>query len=142
MTKRRVLFVCTHNTGRSQMAETFLNALAGEQFEAESAGLEPRDINPMVIEVMREIGFDLTQKKADSIFSFYKEGRLYDYVIYVCDKETEEKCPIFPGLRITLSWPFPDPAMSEGTYEEKLEQTRRIRDEIQSRIQGWIKEFS
>ena len=123
------------------MAETFLNALAGDQFVAESAGLEPGDLNSLVIKVMKEIGFDLTKNKADSVFAFFKEGRLYDYVIYVCDRETEEKCPVFPGLRRTLSWPFPDPAKLEGTHEERLSETRKIRDEIRSRIDDWIKEF-
>src|SRR4030042_2112208 len=96
--KIRVLFVCTHNSARSQMAETFLNALGGGRFEAESAGLEPRDINPLVIEVMKEVGFDLSNKRPNSVLDFFKQGRLYHHVIFVCDKRTEEQCPIFPGL--------------------------------------------
>jgi len=120
------------------MAEAFLNALGKHQFEAESAGLEARAINPLVVEVMKEIGYDLTWAKADSIFDFYKEGRLYDFVIYVCDKETETKCPIFPGIRRTLNWPFSDPGKLEGTREERLNETRKIRDEIKSRVKRWI----
>ena len=138
--KKRVLFVCTHNSARSQMAETFLNALAGDRFHAESAGLEPADLNPLAIDVMQELGFDLTNNRADSIFEFFKEGRLYDYVIYVCDKETEDRCPVFPGVRRTLHWPFPDPAKLDGTHAEKLEKARRIRDEIKSRIESWLME--
>jgi arsenate reductase len=122
------------------MAETFLNALAGDRFHAESAGLEPADLNPLVIDVMQELDFDLTNNRADSIFEFFKEGRLYDYVIYVCDKETEDRCPVFPGVRITLHWPFPDPAKLDGTHAEKLEKARRIRDEIKSRIESWLME--
>jgi arsenate reductase len=121
------------------MAEAFLNALGKDHFEAESAGLEPRSINPLVVEVMKEIGYDLTTQKADSIFHFFKEGRLYDFVIYVCDKETEAKCPIFPGICRTLSWPFPDPGKLEGTRKERLHETRKTRDEIKSRVQNWIK---
>jgi len=136
----RVLFVCTHNSARSQMAETFLNALGGGRFEAESAGLEPADINPLIVEVMKEIGFDLSDKKPNSVLDFYKQGRLYQHVIFVCDKETEEKCPIFPGLGKRHSWPFQDPAKLEGTHEVKLEQTRKIRDEIKARVERWIKE--
>jgi len=120
----------------------FLNALAGDRFHAESAGLEPRELNPLVIEVMREIGFDLSAKRAQSLFEFYKEGRIYDYVIAVCEKEVEEKCPIFPGVSKKLHWPFPDPSLLQGTHEEQLKQTRKIRDDIKSRIETWIKEFS
>lgn len=139
--KIRVLFVCTHNSARSQMAETFLNALGQERFEAESAGLEPRDINPLVVEVMKEIGFDLSKKKPKSVFDFYKQGRLYHHVIFVCDKSTEEKCPIFPGLAKKHRWPFQDPSKLEGTHEEKLAQTRKIRDEIEARVERWIEEM-
>ena len=133
--------MCTHNSARSQMAETFLNNLGQGRFEAESAGLEPRDINPLVVEVMKEIGFDLSNKKPNSVLDFYKHGRLYHHVIFVCDKSTEEQCPIFPGLGKRHSWPFPDPSKVEGTHEEKLEQTREIRDEIKSRIERWIREI-
>ena len=141
MQKIRVLFICSHNSARSQIAETFLNDLAGERFQAESAGLEPTALNPMVMEVMQEAGYDLSKNRADSVFDFFKEGRLYDYVITVCDKETEEKCPLFPGVRKRLRWPFEDPAKVQGSYEEKLEQTRKIRDAIKSRLEEWIKEI-
>jgi arsenate reductase len=87
---------------------------------------------------MKEIGYDLTRNKTDSVFEFFKEGRLYDYVIYVCDKETEAKCPVFPGIRRTLSWPFPDPGKLDGTRDERLSKTRKIRDEIKSRIENWM----
>jgi len=141
MDKTRVLFVCFHNTARSQMAEAFLNVLGGGRFLAESAGLDPRDINPLVVEVMQELGYDLAGRKGNSLFEFFKQGRLYDYVIYVCDKETEDRCPVFPGVRRTQNWPFPDPAKLEGTHEEKLAGARKIRDAIRSRIETWIKEL-
>jgi len=139
--KIRVLFVCTHNSARSQMAETFLNAIGRGRFEAESAGLEPRDIHPLVVEVMKEIGFDLSNKKPSSVLDFFKQGRLYHHVIFVCDKSTEEQCPIFPGLGKRHSWPFQDPTKVEGTHEQKLERTRKIRDEIKVRIERWIAEL-
>jgi arsenate reductase len=142
MEKTRVLFVCTHNSARSQMAETFLNALGQGRFEAESAGLEPRGINPLVVEVMKEIGFDVSKKPSSSVLEFFKQGRLYHHVIFVCDKSTEEQCPIFPGLGKRHSWPFPDPSRLEGTHEEKLAQTRKIRDDIKSRIDCWIREIA
>ena len=141
MDKIRVLFVCTHNSARSQMAEAFINGLAGDRFEAESAGLEPQEINSLVIEVMKEEGFDISHKTSDSVFEFFKEGRLYDHVIYVCDKAAEAKCPIFPGIRQTMNWPFPDPARLEGSHEERLAEARKIRDEIKGKIEGFIKDF-
>jgi arsenate reductase len=123
------------------MAETFMNDLAGDRFEAESAGLEPGSMNPLVVGVMGELGYDLSNNEADSVFEFYKEGRLFDYVITVCDESTEEKCPIFPGIERRLHWPFPDPSQLEGNHEEKLKETRVIRDAIRSRIENWLKDL-
>jgi arsenate reductase len=139
MAKIRVLFVCTHNSARSVMAETFMNDLGGDRFHAESAGLEPRETNPLVIRVMKEEGYDLSGRKGNSIFEYFKEGRLYDYVVYVCASEDEDRCPVFPGVRRSLHWPFPDPSRLEGREEEKLSETRRIRDQIRSRIEEWIR---
>lgn len=103
--------------------------------------MEPRDINPLVVAVMKELGYDLSARKGNRSFEFFKQGRLYDYVIYVCDKETEDRCPVFPGVRKTQNWPFPDPARLEGTDEEKLQGARRIRDSIQAQVKSWIKEL-
>jgi arsenate reductase len=139
--KRQVLFICAHNSGRSQMAEAFLNKLAGDRFHAESAGLEPKPINPLVIEGMREIGYNLDAHTSDSVFEFFKEGRLYNFVIAVCDNETEAKCPLFAGVVKRLHWPFPDPEKLTGSHEEKLAGLRKIRDDIQSKITDWIKEI-
>jgi len=135
--KIRVLFVCVHNSGRSQMAETFLNAYGGGRFVVESAGLEPGSMNPRVVEAMGEIGFDLSKNTADSVFDFYKQGRLYDYVITVCH-DSEGKCPIFPGIQKRLNWPFEDPSKAEGDRETMLKKVRKIRDEIEDRVKSWV----
>lgn len=140
MEKKKVLFVCVHNTARSQMAEAFLNALAGDRFIAESAGLTPGTLNPLIVEVMKECGHDISDNKAKSCFDFYKGGKLYNYVISVCDDANSEQCPIFPGLVRRLNWPFEDPAELRGTHEERLQGARRIRDQIKSRIEHWLKE--
>lgn len=139
-TKIRVLFVCVHNSGRSQMAEAFLKARGGDRFIVESAGLEPGSMNPRVVEAMAEIGFDLSKNTADSVFDFYKQGRLYDYVITVCH-DSEGKCPIFPGIVKRQNWPFEDPAKVEGDREEKMEKIGKIRDAIDARIKSWISEM-
>jgi arsenate reductase (thioredoxin) len=140
MDKRRVLFICVHNSGRSQMAEAFLNRKAGDSFQGESAGLEPTSINPLVVEVMREKGIDLAGKGTSSVFQYYREGRLYDWVITVCRESLESKCPIFPGIAHRLQWDFDDPQSATGTHHERLDFVRRIRDEIEQRIDSWIAE--
>ncbi len=139
--KIRVLFICIHNSGRSQIAETFLMAIGGERFEVESAGLDPKPINPYVIKVMKEIGYDLSLNTSDSVMWFFKEGRLYDYVITVCDKSIEQQCPIFPGIARRLYWPFPDPQKVAGTEGEKLENIRSIRDQIREHIESWVRDL-
>jgi arsenate reductase len=132
--KQRVLFICVHNSARSQMAEAYLHALAPERFEAESAGLEPGVINPLVVQVMAEEGIDLSGKKTNGVFEFYRQGRRYDYVVAVCSKEAEERCPFFPGVTRRLRWPFEDPSRAQGTHEEKLRRVRRIRDQIKRKV--------
>jgi arsenate reductase len=139
MEKRKVLFVCVHNSARSQMAEAWLNHVCGDLFEAESAGLEPRNLHPLAIEVMREVGIDISQKKTQSVFDLVKAGRLYSHVITVCDEASAEECPIFPGITKRLHWSFPDPAAVTGTREEKLKKVRKIRDDIKSAVEGWCK---
>jgi arsenate reductase len=134
----RVLFICVHNSARSQMAEAYLKRFGGDRFEVESAGLEPGTINPLVVEVMKEEGIDLTGKETNSVFEFFKEGRLYSYVITVCSKEAEERCPVFPGVNRRLHWPFEDPSRFQGSREERLEKTRAVRDQIKARILEFI----
>ncbi len=140
MEKKKVLFVCIHNSARSQIAEAFLNLLARDRFEAESAGLEPGSLNPLAVEVMKEIGIDISGNKTKSVLDFIKQGKLFHYVITVCDETSGNRCPIFPGYAKRLHWNFPDPSTIEGTHEEKLQETRKIRDAIKARIEAWIKE--
>lgn len=139
--KIKVLFVCVHNSARSQMAEAFLNLLGGEKFFAESAGIEPGTLNPIVVDSMKEIGIDISNHQTKSVFDFFKEGRLYRYVITVCDESSGERCPIFPGNAQRLHWSFEDPSSFTGSYEEKLQKTRLVRDAIKSRIEEFIREI-
>ncbi len=140
----KVLFVCIHNSARSQMAEAYLNKFGGEYFTAESAGLEPGVLNPYVIKVMAEDGIDISNNKTKSVFDFYKEGRLFSYVVAVCDKEAAEQCPIFPGKGVKLHWPFNDPskiAKDESLSEEqKMAAIRAIRDDIKKAVFNFIEE--
>jgi arsenate reductase len=138
----KILFVCVHNSARSQMAEALLNKMGGDRFQAESAGLEPGTLNPLAVEVMGEIGIDISQKKTRSVFDLFKQGRLFNHLITVCDEASAEKCPIFPGAIQRHHWSFRDPAQLTGTHGEQLSQTRIIRDEIKARIRKFIADFS
>jgi arsenate reductase len=130
--KIKVLFICQHNSGRSQIAEAYLKKIAGSQFEIESAGLEPAaSVNPLVVSVMKEEGFDLSDKMPQSVFELFKKGKLYSHVITVCN-DAESQCPVFPGITKRWHWPFPDPAKVEGTPEQKLKEVRKIRDMIKN----------
>jgi len=126
----RVLFICVHNSARSQMAEAYLKRFCGEAATVESAGLEPTRINPLVVAVMAEEGIDLSGKATRKVFDLFKEGRLYDYVVTVCEESLEEHCPVFPGVTHRLHLPFPDPAGVAGTPQEQLAAVRAIRDRI------------
>ena len=144
MDKQKVLFVCAHNSARSQMAEAFLNKAAGNKFEVESAGLEPGALNPIVVEVMKEVGIDISQNRAKSAFDFYKQGKQYDYVVTICDESQADKCPVFPGTAVTkrIHWGFDDPSSFQSTLEEKMKKTREVRDKIKRRIIEWLKKNS
>ena len=135
--KAKVLFVCIHNSARSQMAETFLNKYCGDCFEAQSAGIEPGKLNPIVVEAMREKGFDLSQNKTKSVQQMIDSKQDFKYVVTVCDEASAERCPVFPGKTTRLHWGFPDPSALQGTPEEKLARTRVIRDEIETKIKSW-----
>jgi len=139
MDKKKVLFICGHNSGRSQMAEAFLNDFANGKLHVESAGLEPKPVNSLVVEVMHEIGYDLSKARSDSVFEFFKEGRLYDYVITVCDETAAGQCPVFPGITQRFHWPFQDPEQLTGTRDEKLKALRTIRDQIKATVSEWVK---
>ena len=132
--KKKVLFICVHNSARSQMAEAFLNLICPDHFEAHSAGLEPGTLNPLAVEAMREVGVDISGKKTQAVFDVFKNGQFFPYVITVCDESSAQRCPIFPGITHRLHWSFPDPSALTGTPEEQLEGTRKIRDQIRARI--------
>lgn len=138
-TKEKVLFVCIHNSGRSQMAEALLRHVAGDRFEAESAGFEPGRLNPIVVKAMAELGVDISSAKTKSVFDLFKQGRIYHYVVTVCDESSSEKCPIFPGMvRERMHWSFKDPAGFTGSEEERLARTREVRDQIKARIEAFV----
>ncbi|HTR43150.1 MAG TPA: arsenate reductase ArsC [Pseudomonadales bacterium] len=135
--KPKVLFVCIHNSARSQMAEAFLNQICGDTFEAHSAGLEPGNLNPMVVEAMREIGIDISGNQTKAVADMLKSGKTFRYVITVCDETSAERCPIFPGISKRLHWGFPDPSGFQGTPGEKLAKTREVRDTIKHKVEEW-----
>lgn len=141
MAKQNVLFICVHNSARSQMAEAFLNEIGGDRFAAESAGLEPGTINPLVVEVMQEVGLDLANKKTQAVFDVWKSGKLFQYVITVCHDAEAEGCPISPGVTTRLHWPFPDPSKVTGTHMERLQKIRTIRDSIRTKVKEWCEEI-
>jgi arsenate reductase (thioredoxin) len=139
MEKQRVLFLCTGNSARSQMAEAFLREYAGQYFEVYSAGLEPKPINPYTIQVMDEIGFDISGQTSKGI-DIYLGKVLFKYLITVCD-EAEKNCPsTWPGVNTRFHWSFEDPAKFEGSAEAKLAKYRQVRDLIQSKIFNWLME--
>ena len=139
--KKKVLFVCIHNSARSQMAEAFLNQICGDEFEAHSAGLEPGKLNPTVVEAMQEIGIDISGNQTKAVFDIIKSGQIFAYVITVCDEASAERCPIFPGVTKRLQWSFPDPSSVPGTHEEKLARTREVRDAIKAKIEQWCSQM-
>ena len=141
MNKIKVLFLCVHNSARSQMAEAYLNSMGSDMFYAESAGFEPGQLNPLAVEVMKEDGIDISNNSVDSVSDFFREKRFYGYIISVCDESRAQKCPIFPGFARRIHWNIEDPAGLDGTYEEKLEKTRQIRDIIKEKVKDFIKEL-
>ncbi|MCL5125753.1 MAG: arsenate reductase ArsC [Deltaproteobacteria bacterium] len=138
MTKKKVIFLCTGNTARSQMAEAFLRKYANDKFEVYSAGLEPSQINPLTKNVMEEIGLDLKGQESKGLEQFLGKND-FSYVITVCG-HADEKCPMFPGNSVRIHWPFDDPACVQGSVEEKLAEFRKTRDQIEHQIKSWLKE--
>jgi arsenate reductase (thioredoxin) len=122
------------------MAEAWINYTCGDFFEAQSAGLEPGILNPFVVEAMREVGVDMSQKGTQSVFDVFKSGQLFGHVITVCDAASAERCPIFPGPATRLHWGFPDPSALTGSQEEKLQRVREIRDGIRQKVEEWCEE--
>ena len=139
--KKKVLFVCIHNSARSQMAEAFLNDACPDQFHAQSAGIEPGKLNSIVVQVMAELGIDIAQNKTKAVSDFLERGDHFHYVITVCDETSAERCPVFPGVTTRLHWGFPDPSSFTGTPEEKLARTRAVRDSIKTRVDAWCHEM-
>jgi arsenate reductase len=137
MKKKVTLFLCTHNSARSQMAEAFLRRYAGDQFEVYSAGLEPQEVNPLAVRVMREVGVDISGQRSKGLRDLL--GRLaVHYAIIVC-RSVEENCPTaWPGALAQLDWPFDDPAGCEGAEEDRLAKFRAVRDQIDRRVRDWI----
>jgi arsenate reductase len=143
LAKQRVLFLCTGNSARSQMAEGLLRHEAGDRFEVFSAGTRPSQVRPEAIAVMNEVGIDISGHRSKSIDDFTKGdefvGRELDTVITVCD-HARESCPVFPGRTERLHWSFEDPAAVEGTDKQRLEAFRRVRDRIHRRIVAYLGE--
>lgn len=133
----RVLFLCTGNSARSQMAEAFLRKYAGDRFEVHSAGLEPKGLNPLTVHVMEEVGIDMSSHRSKGAEEYLGKV-LFQYLITVCD-DADKNCPtVWPGVNQRMHWSFEDPAAFEGSEEEKLEKFRQVRDLIEARIREWI----
>ncbi|MEN6364288.1 MAG: arsenate reductase ArsC [Rectinema sp.] len=133
-----VLFLCVHNSARSQMAEAYLKTLGAGRFTAESAGLEPGTLNPYAVRAMAEDGIDIANNRTKSVDALFESGKAYDAVVTVCSKEAAERCPIFPGKGERLHWPFDDPAAFRGTDQEIMTGVRAIRDQIRAAVVKFI----
>jgi arsenate reductase len=134
--KNSILFICRHNSGRSQMAEGYVRRFAGDRWEASSAGFEPAEqVNPLVVEAMQEEGIDLSGKTPRSAFELFRRGALFGVVVTVCD-DSESQCPVYPGITRRVHHPFPDPAAACGSHGERLAAVRAIRDSIKEWILG------
>jgi len=136
----RVLCICVRNSARSQMAEAFLKKRCGGNFHVESAGLEPGVLNPLAIATMNEIGIDISGSPTQSVFDVYKSSKLFSHLVTVCDEASSEACPIFPGVVTRLHWNIPDPAALTGTWEQRLEAVRPIRQMISDRVDAFCKD--
>ncbi len=139
MNKQKILFLCTGNSARSQMAEAFVRKYADDRFEAHSAGLEPKGLNPLTAKVMDEIGIDISGQTSKGMDKYWGKTGL-QYVVTVCDN-ANENCPtVWPGVHQKLHWSFQDPAAVKGTDEEKIEKFREVRDLIEKKIKAWLTE--
>jgi len=139
MSKQRVLFLCTGNSARSQMAEAFLLRFAGDVFEPHSAGLEPKGVNPLTVKVMAEAGIDISEQTSKGIETYLGKTHFH-YLITVCD-DADQNCPtIWPGVNTRMHWSFEDPARFEGSEEEKLAKFREVRDLIEDKMRQWVVE--
>jgi arsenate reductase len=140
MPKQKVLFICVHNSARSQMAAALLNETCSEFFEAQSAGLEPGTINPLAAEALQELGIDISKNTTQRVFDVWTSGQMFAFAITVCSEAEAGGCPIFAGVTTRLHWPFEDPSKFTGTHKEQLEKTRRVRDQIRAKIESFCEE--
>lgn len=141
MNKQRILFLCTGNSARSQMAEAFLRKYADDRFEAHSAGLEPKGLNPLTVKVMDEVGIDVSEQQSKGMDT-YLGKTLFQYLVTVCD-DADKNCPtVWPGVNKRMHWSFQDPAAVEGTEEEKLAKFREVRDLIEAKVKAWLAQES
>lgn len=122
------------------MAAALMNKMCGEFFEAESAGLEPGTLNPLVVEALLELGIDISENETQRVFDVWKSGQMFQYVVTVCSETEAEGCPIFPGITTRLHWPFPDPSKFTGTHDERLAQTRSVLNQIHAQIDSFCEE--
>jgi arsenate reductase len=141
MTQQRILFLCTGNSARSQMAEAFVRKYAGDRFEAYSAGLEPKGLNPLTVKAMNEIGMDVSGQHSKSIETYL--GKMhFQYLVTVCD-DADKNCPTgIPGVDQRMHWSFEDPAAVEGSEEERLAKFREVRDLIEKKVKDWLMQQS
>lgn len=141
MDKQKILFLCTGNSARSQMAEAFVRKYADDRFEAHSAGLEPKGLNPFTVKVMNEVGIDISGQTSKGVDT-YLGKMLFQYLVTVCD-DADKNCPtVWPGVNTRMHWSFQDPAAVEGSEEEKLAKFREVRDLIEAKIKSWLAEQS
>ncbi|MCK5674347.1 MAG: arsenate reductase ArsC [Spirochaetales bacterium] len=140
MAKQKIIFICIHNSARSQIAEAYLNHLAGDKFDVYSAGLEPGTLNPIVVEAMSLEEIDISKNKTNSVNEFIDGHIAFDFVVTVCDETAAEHCPYFPGQGKRYHWGFKDPSALAGDSGDKLKQTITIRNEIKERIKQFVEE--
>ncbi|MDC7227525.1 MAG: arsenate reductase ArsC [Spirochaetales bacterium] len=139
--KERVLFICVHNSARSQFAEAYLREIGSQWFSVESAGLDPGELNPYVVQVLKEDGIDISGKKTQSVKDVYDRGVKFSYIITVCDRVTEKNCPVYPQPAQHLSWSFPDPEKLECSDEEMQSKVREIADVIKMKIRQFVNDY-
>ncbi len=140
MSKKRIMFVCIHNSARSQMCEAFVRHYAADRFEVHSSGIEAGNLNPLVVKAMAEIGISMEGQYAKLAKDYIDRGEAFDYVVTVCDESNAERCPMFPGRSERMHWGFPDPSALQGTDEQKLAGIRPIRDDIHQKVKKWLAE--
>jgi len=135
--KERVLFVCIHNSARSQMAEAYLKKANPTAYDVFSAGLEPGNLNAVVVEAMKQDGIDISGNRTKSVSEFLDAGVVFDHVITVCDESSAEQCPVFLGKGNRMHWGFEDPSALDGSFDEKLVRVKQIRDQIKATVTAW-----